>query len=135
MIERDELLRRGCKFARHTQRKSEIDGKGKTRARREQGPADRVKDTGVNEEFAQPGVVMGDREVGVGMENGLGEGAKGLGCNRLRLGSEKKAGSGLILFRETEGINVVGRGKDPGDGRSCRRRIGKKMKRVRRRAR
>ena len=98
----------------HAGREAEVDGDGEAGRGAEEGACDRVEDGGVEEAFAGAEVVAGYGKIGGG--NGCGEGADGFGLERLGLRAEEDAAGGVVFLRELEGVEVVGRGKDPGAG-------------------
>ena len=117
-----EALRDGCKALGHAEGEADVDGQREAGARAEEGASDGIEDGGVDEAFARAEVVVGQGEIR--LNRGPGQGADGLGMERLSFGAEQDAGRGLILLREFVGAKVVGCGENPGTGRDYGRSVG-----------
>jgi hypothetical protein len=123
-----EALGGGCETPCHAEREAEVDCQREAGAGAEKGAGDGIEDRGVDQAFAGTEVVVGRGEVA--LDGRLCQGANGLGAERLGFGTEEEAGGGVVFLREFVGVEVVGRGEDPGACRDCGDGIGKNSERA-----
>lgn len=107
-------MRSGGETVGHAEGEAKVDRQGEAWTRAEEGAGDGIEDSGVDEAFTGAELVVGDGEIAG--EGGFGEGADGLGLEGLALGAEEEAGGGAVFLRKFVGVEIVGRGENPGGG-------------------
>ena len=107
-----KALRCGGEAFGHAKGEPDIDCEREARASAEESASDGVEDGGIDQAFAGAEIVVRDGEIA--LHCGSGEGANGLGMERLGFGTEKDAGGCTVFLCEFIGVEVVGGSEDPG---------------------